>query len=157
MPDNPLHIRDLEFILAEQKNVGIVAGGFSTFASVLEHPECIVEENEYLYRLAQNDPRVYQWIVIDPRLPETFEQADRMLDSRKSLGIKIHESHGYDIEEYGDAIFAFVNNRKTVLLMHPQKVTKMASFANRYTDYKYFSIEFKKLLGVSPSQYIYNY
>ena len=136
LPDNPLHLRDLDFVLEEQRNVGIECGGFSTFASVLEHPECIAEENEYLYRLAQRDPRIFQWVVVDPRLPETLCQAERMLASSKSLGIKIHASHGYDIEEYGEALFSFANGLKTVLLMHPQKVEKMAFFADRYPDMK---------------------
>ena len=26
-----------------------------------------------------------------------------------------------------------------------------------YHDYKYFSVEFKKMIGVSPSEYSYNY
>ena len=26
-----------------------------------------------------------------------------------------------------------------------------------YNDYKHFSVEFKKLTGVSPSKYVYNY
>ncbi len=136
LPDNPLHLRELEFILEDQRHVGIACGGFSTFASVLEHPECIVEENEYLYQLASEDPRIFQWVVIDPRLPETFRQAQRMLSSRKCLGIKIHESHGYDIEEYGDVLFSFANDHGTVMLMHPQKVEKMPSFADRYPDMK---------------------
>ncbi len=59
LPDNPLHLRELDFVLEEQRNVGIECGGFSTFASVLEHPECIVEENEYLYQLASEDPRIF--------------------------------------------------------------------------------------------------
>jgi predicted TIM-barrel fold metal-dependent hydrolase len=136
LPDNPLHLRDLDFVLEEQRNVGIECGGFSTFASVLEHPECIAEENEYLYRLAQKDARIFQWVVVDPRLPETFRQAERMLTSPKTLGIKIHASHGYDIEEYGEALFSLANEAGTVLLMHPQKVEKMASFADRYPDMK---------------------
>ena len=136
LPANPLHLRDLEFVLEDQRHVGIVGGGFSTYASVLEHPECIVEENEYLYRLAQTDPRIFQWIVVDPRLSETFEQVKRMLPSKKSLGIKIHESHGYDIEEYGDTLFSFANDLGAVVLMHPQKVEKMPSFADRYSNMK---------------------
>ena len=136
LPNNPLHLRDLDFVLRDQQNVGIAYGGFSTFASVLEHPECIVEENEYLYCLAAKEARIYQWVVVDPRLPETLCQAERMLTAKKTLGIKIHESHGYDIEEYGDLLFSFANEHKAVLLMHPQKVDKMAAFANRYPDMK---------------------
>lgn len=136
LPNNPLHRRELDFVLEEQSNVGIECGGFSTYASVLEHPECIVEENEYLHALAQEHPRIFQWVVIDPRIEEAFIQAERMLPSSKCLGIKIHESHGYDIEEYGDSIFSFANAHRAVVLMHPQKVEKMPTFADRYPDMK---------------------
>lgn len=34
---------------------------------------------------------------------------------------------------------------------------KEIALACGYTDYKYFSVEFKKLKGVSPSEYMYNY
>ena len=134
LPNNPLHKRELDFVLEEQRNVGIEYGGFSTYAAVLEHPECIVEENEYLYRLAAENPRIFQWVVIDPRIEESFLQAERMLPSKKCLGIKIHESHGYDIEEYGDRIFSFANAHRAVVLMHPQKVEKMPAFADCYPD-----------------------
>lgn len=32
-----------------------------------------------------------------------------------------------------------------------------AAFMSGFSDYKYFSVEFKKLMGVSPSKYGYNY
>lgn len=34
---------------------------------------------------------------------------------------------------------------------------KEIAFMSGYTDYKYFSTEFKKQVGVSPSEYVYNY
>ena len=34
---------------------------------------------------------------------------------------------------------------------------KEVAYMSGYTDYKYFSVEFKKNMGVSPSEYLYNY
>lgn len=34
---------------------------------------------------------------------------------------------------------------------------KEIAYMSGYTDYKYFSVEFKKNVGVSPSEYLYNY
>ena len=34
---------------------------------------------------------------------------------------------------------------------------KEVAYMSGYNDYKYFSVEFKKMLGVSPSKYLYNY
>ncbi len=69
-------------------------------------------------------------------IPLKKVKGKRMLLSQRSRGIKIHESHGYDIEEYGGRLFSFANEQKAVILMHPQKVEKIPSFANRYPDMK---------------------
>ena len=34
---------------------------------------------------------------------------------------------------------------------------KEIAYMSGYNDYKYFSVEFKKAMGVSPSEYLYNY
>ena len=34
---------------------------------------------------------------------------------------------------------------------------KEVAYMSGYHDYKYFSVEFKKAMGVSPSEYVYNY
>ena len=34
---------------------------------------------------------------------------------------------------------------------------KEVAYMSGYHDYKYFSVEFKKIVGVSPSEYLYNY
>lgn len=134
-PADLMHRRDLDYIVAGYDNIGIDFFGMSTYASVLEHPECIAEENRYLFDRVQGDRRMFQWVVIDPRQENTYRQAEQMLGHRKVLGIKIHPYfHGYDIEEYGDALFSFANAHRAVLLMHPQKIEKMPDFANRYPN-----------------------
>ena len=55
--------------------------------SVIEHPECNVEENQYVFNLTAKEDWVYQWVVIDPRQPETYRQAEKMLKTPKTLGI----------------------------------------------------------------------
>lgn len=92
-----------------------------------------MQENTHLYGIAQNHSRVYQWVVIDSRQEDAFVQADTILRSDKCLGIKIHPGcHGYDIEAYGDKIFSYANEKDAFVLMHPEKITLMPMFADRY-------------------------
>ena len=136
-PQDPIHIRALEFIKADCDRFGFAGVGMSTYASVLGNLECIVEENQYLHQLVAQEEWMYQWVVIDPRQEETYKQAEKMLSNPKVLGIKIHPScHGYDMLEYGDALFSFAQKHKTVLLMHPQHIPEMPEFADKYPDMK---------------------
>ena len=46
-PEAEVHLRSLEFQRSVYQKAGIKSVGFSTYASVLKHCECIFEENEY--------------------------------------------------------------------------------------------------------------
>lgn len=60
-----------------------------------------------------------QWVVVDPRDPRTYDQADQLLKTPRCVGIKVHpEEHGYPITEFGDAIFGFAAERGAVVLTH---------------------------------------
>lgn len=136
-PENQAHLRGIEFVEDVYRNAGVCRVGISTFASVFEHTESIVEENEYLHKLIDEKDWVYQWVVIDPRQKETYVQADKMLMHPKVLGIKIHPTyHGYDLADYSDELFGFANERKAVVLMHPQNISKMPSLIDAYPDIK---------------------
>ena len=129
---HPMSCSDIDYLMQEYDSSYIRCGVYSSFASVIES-KSIVDENKHLYELSQINPRVYQWVVIDPRQDATFEQADEILKSKKCLGIKIHPGyHGYDIEEYGDKIFSYANEKETFVLMHPDKMELMPMFADRY-------------------------
>ena len=59
------------------------------------------------------------WVVLDPRKPETLEQAERMLKLPHCVGIKIHpEEHGYPIREHGTQLFEFASRHNAVILTH---------------------------------------
>jgi predicted TIM-barrel fold metal-dependent hydrolase len=80
-----------------------------------------------------------QYVVLDPRRAETFEQAAEMLRTPRCVGIKIHpEEHGYPIVEHGDALFAFAAEHRAVVLSHSSEQNSLASdlvrFANAYPE-----------------------
>ena len=134
-PDDESHLRGLDFVEGVYQKAGVSQVGISTFASVLSHTECVTEENLYLHKLTDEKDWVYQWVVIDPRQKANYEQAEKMLSHPKVLGIKIQPvEQGYDILDYADELFSFANDHKTTILMHPQHISKMLSFADRYPD-----------------------
>lgn len=138
--DSVLHSNDPVFVQAAYRHIGIQWGGFSTLASVY-HPggEGVVESNEWLHHFAAQEDWVRQWVVVEPRLPESFQQAERMLQSPKTLGIKIHPVfHKYDLGEFGDRIFSFADKVGAVVLMHPvmtpEGMEQVSHFADKYPN-----------------------
>ena len=130
------HRITLDFLRNRYDSVGIGPACFSTYASVSSNRH-ILEENRYLHQLAQENDQVYQWIVVEPRQPQTFDQAAEMLKSRKTIGIKIHpKMHEYDILEHGDKLFSFADDLGTVVQMHPAEIPKMPAFADKYPNMK---------------------
>lgn len=77
------------------------------------------EANLHAAEMVAKTTGLLQYVVIDPRDPRTFDQADEMLRLPRCVGIKIHpEEHCYPISEQGDPIFQFAAARKAVVLTH---------------------------------------
>ena len=136
--ENPLSCTGIRFLQESYRHMGIAWGGISTFASVY-HPngEGVTESNRWLFDFTQREDWVRQWVVVDPRIPESFQQAKTMLESPKTLGIKIHPVfHQYDLAQYGDEIFSFANDLDAVVLMHPvmtpEGMEQVSHFADKY-------------------------
>lgn len=135
--EDEIHTCNIDFIENAYHSHNISSVGLSTFASVSEFTECIVEENEYLHNLINQKDWLYQWVVIDPRQKETYAQAEKMLPHNKVLGIKIHPSyHKYNVLDYADELFSFANKHNAVVLMHHQHISEMPTFANKYPNMK---------------------
>lgn len=78
-----------------------------------------VAGNEEAARVVERHDGLLQWAIIDPLKPQTYEQADRLLKTKKCIGVKIHpEEHLYDIKDHGDKLFAFFAERKALVLTH---------------------------------------
>ncbi|MBE6712177.1 MAG: hypothetical protein E7580_01510 [Ruminococcaceae bacterium] len=150
IPSGDLHRREISDLEKEYGRFGIEQVGISSFASVYvgekvfpdgvrcsEQKACICAENLFTHHLVQASDRFRQWVVVDPRYKETFEQAEKMLMSPKTLGVKIHPSyHGYDILEHGDEIFSFAHSLGAVVLMHPQHTEEISPLADKYPNMK---------------------
>ena len=136
-PQSAASSRELDHIKAGYDRFGIYYAGMSTFPSVVHHPECILEENEYLHNMVQTTDWMYQWVVVDPRQEETYRQAEQMLCDPKVLGIKIHPKyHFYSILDHADALFSFAEDHGAVLLMHPEHIPELPPFADKYPGMK---------------------
>ncbi len=73
-------------------------------------------------------PGLKQYVVVDPRRPETFSQAEEMLAQPQCVGIKVHpEEHGYPIREHGRAIFEFAARHRAVVLTHSSEQNSLAA------------------------------
>ncbi len=91
--------------------------------------------NEEAAKLAADEPRFMQWVLIDPLKPQTFEQAAQMLSNPKCAGIKIHpEEHGYPIEQHGQAIFEFAAKFKAIIITHSGDQNSMPEDFVKFAD-----------------------
>ncbi len=107
----------------------------STFPSVLS-TEPIIEDNEYLFNLCQEHEGLYQWVVIEPRIDETFKQARRMLNHGKCVGIKLHPSyHKYPLKDHAKKIFSFASEFGAIVQIHPDiPPSEYVEVADEYPD-----------------------
>ena len=131
-----IHKRNFNFMMDDYDNCGISCGGFCYYSSVLTNKE-IFEDNQDLFGLAQNQSKVYQWLVLDPRQKVLFGQIEKLINSDKVLGIKIHSPyHRYDIDVCADKIFSFANDLECFVLMHPDKIGNMVKYADKFKKMK---------------------
>ena len=138
VPETELHQRNFPFLMEEYENCGISAGGFSYFSALFSDKE-IFEGNELLNEQSKGDGRVYQWLVLDPRQERLFPQIEKLVNDEKVLGIKIHSTemcHHYDINQYADKICSFANELGCFVLMHPDKISDMVQYADKYPNMK---------------------
>jgi len=75
--------------------------------------------NEEASRTMPQHPRLRLYAVVNPRQPETYDQAAEMLKQPWCVGIKIHpEEHQYPISQYGKELFRFFDQCKVPVLTH---------------------------------------
>lgn len=130
------HRLSLDMLFTRYDQVGVGPVCFSTYASVSTNQR-VAEENRYLHQLSLENDRIFQWVVVEPTQPETFDQAAEMLKSKKTIGIKIHpKMHEYDILQHADRLFSFAHELKAVVQMHPAEIPQMPAFADKYPNMK---------------------
>lgn len=88
---------------------------------------------------AFDHPGIRFWSIVDPRVPASYEQTDRLLAHPRCMGIKIHpHAHQYEIRDSGESLFAFAAERKAVVLTHSGDIGSypedFVPFVDRYPD-----------------------
>lgn len=85
-----------------------------------------IEANEETAEIVNKNEALLQWVVLNPLIPETFKQCDKMLKNPKCIGIKIHpEEHGYKIKNYIDKIMEFSSEYNATILSHSGEPNSM--------------------------------
>ena len=78
-----------------------------------------LKANAYAAKIVSKECSFLQWVVVDPRRPATFAQAERILVDLRCAGIKIHPVlHRYSISRYGRKIFEFAANHGAIVQSH---------------------------------------
>jgi len=121
MHEGPFYTAYWDTLSQMEKTANISTVFASPFEALVDRTD-VVQANEYMFKLVQEIPNLYQWVVIDPLNEKTFEQAERMLKSQKCIGIKLHPVlHNFSIEEYGYKIFSFAEKHFAIIQIHPEK------------------------------------
>jgi len=97
----------------------------------------VAEANERAFVEVAATPGLLQYVIVNPLQPETFDQARRMLQSERCVGIKIHpEEHAYRIADHGDELFRFFEETDASVMTHsgcPNSLPEdFVPFADRY-------------------------
>ena len=91
--------------------------------------------NEDAACLLQQHDGLLQWVVVDPRKPATYEQADSMLKHEKCVGIKIHpEEHCYPVSEHGRKSFELAAKHGKVVLSHSGEQNSLPADLVRFAN-----------------------
>lgn len=128
----------LEALKQAYDQQGITAACISPMEGIFpEHAGALLDANNCMEELAEKNDWIYQWVIVNPLMPESYKQAERMLKNKKCVGVKIHpDAHCYPIEAFGDELFSFCSGEKALLLSHsgePMSMPeKFVPFADAY-------------------------
>lgn len=134
--NSPAYSAKLDWLRKTELAAGVETMFCSTFASVYGAGR-VFEENEYLGQLVKETDFLYQWVVIDPRDERTLEQAERMLNTDKCVGIKLHpHNHNYWWDEFGNALFSFAARHRAIVQIHAtaDDADQILPYADQYPD-----------------------
>ncbi len=137
-PLNAFMTGDVGVVVERAKRANIRLTIVSPLEALLPRGQAdVVQGNRNAADTIARTPEFRQYVVIDPRKPETFRQADQMLRLPSCVGIKIHpEEHVYPVKKHGRPVFEFAAARRAVILAHTSEQFSLASdlvdFANEF-------------------------
>jgi len=130
---------DIDIVLLRAAAVGVDRTIVSPLRALMpDGADCSAANDESL-SLADVYPQMRFWAVLNPRLPDAWEQATRVLRHPQCMGIKIHPvTHGYDIKDEGRRVFAFAAEHGAITISHTGQAgaapADFVPFLNEQTD-----------------------
>jgi predicted TIM-barrel fold metal-dependent hydrolase len=130
---------DIDVVCRRAQAVDVCLTIVSALRAMTLYGGDVLPGNEDARAAAEKHDDVLFWAVLDPRLPESFEQVTSLLAHPRCAGIKIHPvNHRYDIRSEGDEIFRFAAGFDALVLTHSGCVNSFPEdfipFANRYPN-----------------------
>lgn len=126
--------RDLPYLRAEYQRLDIIGSAQSPW-NAFRKGLAIPEENRLLHEITRKEDSLFQWVVVDPYEPATFWQAEALLASPKTLGIRLPFSlRRRDISEYMDTLLSFAAERHTAVMVLPVQLPTLAAFGEKYPN-----------------------
>lgn len=129
-----------ELLAARAHEAGIALVFVSPLRALLPrgHGQPVAGNREAARAVARN-PRLRQWVVVDPSQPATYRQAEQMLKDARCIGIKIHpEEHRYPIRRHGREILRFAAAHGAVVQAHSGERNSLPEdfvpFANEFPE-----------------------
>jgi len=133
---------DAEEVVKRARDCNIVktvASDLGAFDPAPDRPVDVHAANERTRRDVEQHDELWFYTVVNPKLSGWENRADKMLEHPKCVGVKLHPRWNYwSVEEHGDRLFAFLNERKLLTLTHTgnagNEPGRFIPFADRYPD-----------------------
>ena len=114
-----------------------VVSELSAFDPAADQPADVDAANGLVVRAAEEFGNLCFYAVANPKRENWEAKTDALLSHPKCVGVKLHPRWNYwPVKEYGDRVFAFLNERETLTLSHTgnagNEPEQFIPFANRY-------------------------
>jgi uncharacterized protein len=110
---------DIDVVRSRARAAGVQLTVVSPLRALFPYGGDTVRANEETLAICTQYDDIRFWVVLEPRIRASYEQAESMLRHPCCCGIKIHpRDHGYEIREHGPAIFDFAHAHSAIVLTH---------------------------------------
>jgi uncharacterized protein len=110
---------DIDVVRSRARAAGVLLTIVSPLRALFPYGGDTLRANEETLATCTQYEDICFWAVLEPRLRQSYDQAETMLRHHRCCGIKIHpRDHDYEIREYGSAIFEFAHSLRATVLSH---------------------------------------
>ena len=118
-----------------------VVSSFNAFDPGPDRPADVDAANRRAYEEVEAFEALRFYVVVNPKRPAWEQETQPFLDLPKCVGVKLHPRfHFWSVEEHGDRLFGFLNERKLLTLTHTGHIgnepERFIPYANSHPDMK---------------------